>query len=35
MDAVGQELHGKLQRTQAELVEAQHQVLGISLWTAN
>ena len=32
-DAVSQELHGKLQRAQAELVEAQHQVLAISLWT--
>lgn len=32
-DAISQELHGKLQRTQAELVEAQHQVLAISLWS--
>lgn len=34
MDAVSQELHGKLQRTQAELMEAQHQVLDVSLWRA-
>lgn len=26
-DAVSQDMHGKLQRTQAELREAQHQVL--------
>ena len=31
MDAVSQELHGKQQRIQADLLEAQHQVLAISL----